>query len=731
MQSALLRTLTAALLGLVLPLSLLARDEGPAVAYYPQTENVEGDQPLYYTYELEITSPSNLAPGTEVSITPVLFVIRAPEGVSDAAALSHVSMSPSTLVFTGPSQKVYTTVISDFPVGSVAGEYAFGIRTPGWGVTATDTFGFINAKVFPPRQRDVPSITLNTPADGTIYTWTAGGPPVTVPVQFSATAPVSSPITSVDADISGTAVNLTSVTGLGTGAAEAGGPFYISAPGVYTVTARATNDVGTSTDSAEITVNVVAPPPTVAIAQPANGASFTVTTGETLTVPFVFSGTSVYGGITQLTATLNDQPVSFAPAGLGTLEATGTASLSITTGGVYVLSVSASNDYGTSATIAQFTVTTVDPTPPPPTVTITSPADGTVITRVAGTPATAVPFTFTAEIETGWSISSIGATLNGQTVAVTASGLGTVLANGSGTLFVSAPGTYTLVATGDSAGSSAAASVIFTVTETAPVSSCCINWLPPICLGKVQQGGSVLPIKFTLQCCKPKDSDHECVKDKDRCGWGSGWGWGWDRDRDEHCDRHGHRSQCDDYDRRGKAADHRECSKGKYRRDDSCERHGHRSRCDSGYDDRECSSKRSYDYSRYTRCDRHGSRSHCDEHDYGHGHAHGQGHSDCTECNPDHCGKPGHKHNWCDTRDTTVVISIYEIFANGTTSEPKLYTYSPCSPNPPTYTINGGNMYHLNFPTARGKHRYHIDVYRQPAGSATPQLVGTKEFTTK
>ena len=312
MNSRLLRTIS--LLGLFagLTTALVARDEGPAVTYMPQTENVEGDQPLYHTYELEITSPSNLPAGSNVVIDPVLFVIRKPDGVSDAQALSHVTIE--SLVFTGPTQKQYATVVCDFPVGTVAGEYAFGIRTPGWGVTANDTFGFINAKVFPPRPRGLPTVTLNTPLDGSVFTWYAGGATVAVPVQFSATAQEASQLTSVDADISGTAVTLTDVSGLGSTAAEAGGVFYLAQPGLFTVTARATNDVGTAIDTAEFTVRVVAPPPTVTIAQPVAGSSFTLTEGSTLSVPFVFSAASPYGNLSQLTATINDAPVAFTQA---------------------------------------------------------------------------------------------------------------------------------------------------------------------------------------------------------------------------------------------------------------------------------------------------------------------------------------------------------------------------------------------------------------------------------
>jgi hypothetical protein len=608
MNSRLLRPIS--LLGLLFGLTttLLARDEGPAVAYYPQTENVEGDQPLYHTYELEITSPSNLPAGSNVVIDPVLFVIRKPDGVSDEQALSHVTIE--SLVFTGPTQKQYATVVCDFPVGTVAGEYAFGIRTPGWGVTANDTFGFINAKVFPPRPRGLPTVTLNTPLDGSVFTWYAGGAPVAVPVQFSATAPEASPLTSVDADISGTAVTLTDVSGLGTTAAEAGGVFYLAQPGLFTVTARATNDVGTAIDTAEFTVQVVAPPPTVTIEQPAAGSSFTITEGGTLSVPFAFSGASVYGNLSQLTATINDVPVAFTPSGLGTLNASGLANLQINAGGTYVLSVSATNPYGTAAATGSFTVTVVEPTPPPPTVTITSPANGTVINRVAGSPATAVPYTFTAITTAPWTISSVGASLSGSTLSVVTSGLGTATAGGSGTLYVSTPGTYSLVATGTSGGSHAADTVSFTVVETTPpppTPACGVNWLPSVQLGKVVKGGSTVDIKFELDCNEEWSEDRNCDGDPDFY--------------------------------------------------------------------------------------------------------------------------PGQRTKSKDRIDYSVVIAIYEIFSNGSSSTPQLFPYNP-GPNAPGYTIQGNDMYHLNFVTAKGARRYQVEIYHNPTGNA-PVLLDSRQIRTK
>jgi hypothetical protein len=80
-------------------------------------------------------------------------------------------------------------------------------------------------------------------------------------------------------------------------------------------------------------------------------------------------------------------------------------------------------------------------------------------------------------------------------------------------------------------------------------------------------------------------------------------------------------------------------------------------------------------------------------------------------------------------KDTTVIITVYEV---GQPSSAVLYTYSAKgNPKAPTYTIDGDKVYHLDFSTAKGVHRYHIDVDYFPTGTTVPVLIDSKEFTTK
>lgn len=579
-------SLLAAFLGLFTAItSSIAREGDPVVTYSPSLTVVEGDQPLFRTVTLQITSPANLVPGVPVSISPSASILQKPAGVTDAVALSYVTFSPAVLEFTQPNQSLSTTITVDVPAGSAAGGYAYQIATLGWAAGTQDPWAFLNATIYPQVQGDAPVIAISNPIDQSVFTYEPATGPLTVPFTFTASAPAVSPITALDCDINGLSQTFTQTTNAD-GSITATGSLTITAPGTYSLHARATNSLGTSSDAVDFTVTVSAPPPVVSIAQP-TGPSYTMVAGTTLSLPYSFAATSYYGGIQTLTATLNGTPVSFTPAGLNTLLATGTGSFAITNPGTYTLVVSATDQNGSATTTRTFTVAAQ--TLAPPTVTIAQPVTGTTYTRSCGSNTVSVPFCFTAQAAAGSVISAVSATLNGSPITFTTTGLNTATPNGTATLAVTAVGSYTIVVTATSNGLVGSASTTFVVKDkTPPPPACRIEWLPPISLGKVQQGGSVLPIKFELEC----------------------------------------------------------------------------GRCSSSY-------------------------------------------------------------------DTSVVIAIYEIYSNGTTSTPQMYPYGRCSPNPPNYTINGSGTYHLNFPTARGKHHYRVEVYRTPAGTSTPQLLGAKEFNTK
>lgn len=254
------RTCVLTALAISLGTAGLAADRSPAVTYLPATQNVEGDQPLHSSYVLSITAPSNVSPGQPVTISPVVSVTQSPAGVPESVALSFITLSPATLVFTSPGQTLTTTVSCDFPLGTAAGDYAYRISTPGWAAGTVDNFATINAKVTLPQATDVPAVSIVAPLDGSTHVYFQGGPPLSIPLQFSVTAPGVSPITSVDADLNGQAVSV-SATGLGTGNVTATGTISVASGGLFTLRARATNGVGTSSNTVEFTVIVEALPP--------------------------------------------------------------------------------------------------------------------------------------------------------------------------------------------------------------------------------------------------------------------------------------------------------------------------------------------------------------------------------------------------------------------------------------------------------------------------------------
>lgn len=578
------------------------------VGYYPGLTKVEGNQPLETTVVVTITSPANLPANTSVTITPVLTVLSAPAGVSESAALSFVSLSPTSLTFTAPDQKQNLTVHGVFPEGVAAGDYAYKISTPGWGVPVQDQGAFLNATIYPlPTPGTPPTVVITTPLDGQPFVYQPALGPLLVPIEFVSTSP-DSPITAIDADLSGTKLSLTSVDN-GDGTYTSNATTSITAPGIYTIHARATNSEGTGEADSSFSVTVSAPPPVVSISLPTMGSVYTLPSSGPLNAPYSFTARSYYGGITSLTATLNGVPVSFTPSGLGTATATGTGAFVITTSGSYELVVTTVDANGTASARTSFTVNAPVPVPIP-SVTIAQPLNGATFTRVAGSAPTSIPFSYTGVVGNGFTITSLTGTLNGTPVSATVTGLGTGSATGTGSLSVSAPGTYTLTATAASGTATAATSVTFTVTETTPppAPGCGVNWLPPISLGNTHKGGSIVAIKFELDCGTEKGIDRNCDGD------------------------------------------------------------------------------------------------------------------------PDHY--PGQRTKSKDRIDRQIIVAVSEVFANGSTSAPALFTYSD-KLSSSTYTIQGNDMYHLNFSSARGTHRYRVEVFQFPAGSTTPVVIGTREFRTK
>lgn len=506
-SSSLLRriaTFVAVALGLsALPLANAQPRTDPAIVEYVTTlTQIQEQLPFTRSYTLSIKSPFNI-PAANLPISFAVETNGKPAGVSDAEALSYLSFSPATINFTGPNQTVSVTVSMNVPAGATPGGYGYKITAEGWPVDPlvglVNLGSFINATVTaPPAHTTAPQVEISTPVDGSVVTVTSF--PVSLPFAFRATATGATPgpITSASAELDGATVVLDSLTGLSSTTVDGAGSLVISAPGLHTVSARATNAGGTATDSNTFRVSVTAAPPTVVINTPADNSTFSYRLGApALAVPFTFTATSSFGGVRTLTAKVDGVPATFSPSGLGTLTATGSINLTYTTEGTHTLEVTTTDDNGTATTKHEFTVTVIEPTP---TIAINQPLDGAVINLPAGVSSANIAFSFRTTSNNGFLVDSVSAELDNDAVAIASTaGLGTATANSSGTLANVTAGTHTLTATGVSAGITVTDSVSFTVRTSAVPPSVAINTPPAGSVYTRVSGGDAIkiPLSFT------------------------------------------------------------------------------------------------------------------------------------------------------------------------------------------------------------------------------------------
>lgn len=662
------------------------------VSYSPGSQSIQGVIPFARSYPLTITAPDTLTGAATVLLTSNIAVTSAPAGVSNTTALSYLSFSQSSVTFSGASQTITVTVTMTVPANAVAGGYGYQIYASGWptGTAANNNGTAINATVsLPANVGAPPSVVISTPTDLQAFSFAPTAFPAQIPLSFTGTAVSAHPILSVDANLTGPSVNGAAITVTGTSTTAnatvtATGNMTVSQPGTYIVQARASNDGGTSATSNTFTVSIAGTPPTVSISSPTPSQIFTIPAGSTqVAVPFTFAGSSTYGAISSLTATLNGTSfTAFTTTGLNTLAVSGSAPSVSLAAGTYTLVTSATNPYGTAS--AQTTFKVVSATPPPTlALAISKPVDGSIITRVAGSPATAVPFAINAT-ETNGTVSTLTATLgNGTTtvpVTFTPTGLTTTTAAGSGNLSISAAGTYTLTATATGTGGlTTTSSVKFTVKETQPAPQPCttkVLWLQPLADGKVQSCSNSVSVAFEIQKCCPSTSSGStscggATWGWTSCGWGwGGWSWGGWTWSQTGCSWYGADNDDDD--------------------DNNCNswnRNGdtHNRFCPSSND--------------------------WADHSGG----------DCQVPNT----------NCTLAKDTSVYVSIYEVFPNCTTGTPSTYSYSSGYVGNNHYSISANNIYKLSFTPGSGKHRYRIEIDNFASGSSTPTLIGTREFTTQ
>lgn len=420
------------------------------------------------------------------------------------ATLTEISTGVGSILVVSPSGLGTATATGTASMPILApGAYTVGVRATNQFGVATDLHAFTVTIAQPPP----PEVTIGTPVDGSTITVPAGNLPIAVPMDFTAVAGGvlnRAPITEVTADLDGSLLVLSSVTGLNTFNVSGTATLLISTPGNHTVTVRATNAGGTATDVNTFRIVVTAAPPTIVISNPAPGSAFTYRVGSpALVVPFTFTGRSNFGGVRTLVAKVDGVVTPYTPSGLGSLTETRTINLSYTTAGSHTLEATVTDDYGTATATSNFTVTVVAPTPA---ITITNPANNAVFNLPSGASTMPIPFAFTTTSNNGFVVDSVSASLDGGAAFnPTTTGLGTATANSTGTLSNVGAGTHTLTATGVSAGITVTTSVTFTVRSVAVPPTVVINTPPVGSVYTRASGGPALsiPMTFTGQSQTP------------------------------------------------------------------------------------------------------------------------------------------------------------------------------------------------------------------------------------
>ena len=297
---------------------------------------------------VSITSPANGATfNAAANIT-----VTANASDSDGTVSRVDFYQGATLIGTSTTSP-YTVTWSNVAAGS----YSLTARaTDNLGATTTSTAVTITVNANVP-----PAVSISSPTTGAVFT---------APANITVTANAS------DSDGSVSRVDFyQGATLIGTTTTS---PYTINwnnvAAGSYSLTARATDNLGATTTSAPVNITVNAPP-TVSITSPTNGASFTAPANITITANASDSDGSIsrvdfYQGTTLIgTATTSPYTISWN---------------NVVAGG-YTITARATDNLGASTTSNPISITVGSP----PTVSVTTPTNGTSFTATANVTITA------------------------------------------------------------------------------------------------------------------------------------------------------------------------------------------------------------------------------------------------------------------------------------------------------------------------------------------------------
>ncbi len=244
--------------------------------------------------------------------------------------------------------------------------------------------------------------------------------------------------------------------------------------------------------------------PNVAISAPTNGSTIMIAANSLpISVPYSFTATSTgpqSAPITQVGVELDlvTLPVG-AVTGLGTNAASASGNVTINSLGAHLITALATNLGGQGMALHQFTVIVI-PALAPPTVVINGPVDGSTITVAPGAFPLSVPLNFvTTSTVAGVSpVTAVAASIDGSSVALTSTGLGTTAVTSTGSMIIMTPGQHTVAAVGINGGGTGADVNTFTVIVQAAPPTVVINSPTPNSSYDYRIGTAATVVPFTF-----------------------------------------------------------------------------------------------------------------------------------------------------------------------------------------------------------------------------------------
>ncbi|HXJ71947.1 MAG TPA: Ig-like domain-containing protein, partial [Candidatus Dormibacteraeota bacterium] len=321
------------------------------------------------TYTLSAVATDNLGAKATNSVSIVVNNLPTASFSSPGNGASFVAPANITLTASANDTDGSIVKVEFFEGANKLGEdttnpYSFDWNNVGVGtytltVKATDDRGATTtsaAITISVVNNTAPTVTISTPTNGTV---------LTAPASFTFAATAS--------DGDGSVSQVEFFNGSASLGIEPTTPYSVPvhdlAAGSYTLSAVATDNLGAkATNSVSIVVNN---PPTTSLSSPSNGASFVAPTNITLTAAANDTDGSIakvefFEGANKLGEGTTD-PYSFDWNNVGV--------------GTYTLTAKATDDRGATATSAVVTISVVNNAAP--TVTISTPTNGTVLTAPA------------------------------------------------------------------------------------------------------------------------------------------------------------------------------------------------------------------------------------------------------------------------------------------------------------------------------------------------------------